>query len=222
MTGAWCRALDNEARAHHEAAHAVAMWRFGFGIAEVSIDGRGDAAGYAKPRRIDPFPDEDPTETKRAWVERLAMYLLAGDVAVRLMRPDVGNLQSLRDHENLHMLMSAIEDDGSVQFAWCAYLWQRVFTFISWPGQWFLIVGLAHQLIAHRTLAGAAAERYLTVAAERLEYDPSMPNCVLAGEVRNVCSPFHREWYEKAVGTPLQPKRTTVPETIAGLPCMAS
>jgi hypothetical protein len=208
---------DDEARAYHEAGHAVAMWRFGFGIAEVSIVGRGDASGHAKPARIDAIAAEDQAEAKRACVERRAMYLLAGDVAMRLLRPGAGNLQSATDHKNLHHLMASVEDDGSVQFAWCAYLWQRVFTFISWPGQWYLIVGLAHQLIADRTLSGAAAERYLTKAAERLEYDPWMPNCVLVGDIRNVCSPFHRHWYAKAAQKALEPKRTAIPTTLAGL-----
>jgi len=209
--------LDDEGSAYHEAAHAVALWRFGFGIAEMSIVGTAEARGYTEPARVVVIRPEDSPATKRARVELHAMYLLAGDVANRLLRPDVGNLQSQSDHARLHDLMFNVEDDGAVQLAWCAYLWQRVFTFVSWPGQWYLIVGLAQQLLAHGTLSGAAAERYLATAADRLQYDPWMPNCVLIGEVRPVCSPFHREWYEEACATPLAPKRTELPKTLINL-----
>lgn len=209
--------LDDEGSAYHEAAHAVAMWRHGFGIAELSIEGTDELRAYTEPARIVVIRPEDSPATKRHRVELQAMYLLAGDVAARLLRPDVGSRQSQSDHAQLHELMFAVEDDGAVQLAWCAYLWQRVYTFISWPGQWYLIVGLAHQLLEHRTLSGAAAERYLTVAADQLQYDPWMPNCVLVGEVRFACSPFHRDWYEKSWDTPLTPKRTEMPETLTGL-----
>jgi hypothetical protein len=209
--------LDDEASAYHEAAHAVAMWRFGFGIAEVSIVRRDHLRAYADPARMVVIESGDSPATKRRRIELRAMYLLAGDVAARLLRPNIGNLQSGTDHKQLHDLMFAVEDDGAVQLAWRAYLWQRVFTFVSWPGEWYLIVGLAHQLLEHRTLYGAAAERYLGIAADRLQYDPWMPNCVLVGEVRDVSSPFHRDWYERAWNTPLAAKPTEIPATLRDL-----
>src|SRR4051794_26835253 len=168
--------LDDEGTAYHEAGHSVAMWRLGFGIAEVSIEPTGTLRGYSHPARELVTRPDDSEATKRAHIEREATYLLAGDVATRLLRPDIGNGQSQSDHSRLHALMYAVEDDGDVQLAWCGYLWQRTYTFISWPGQWYLIVGLAHQLLEHRTLDGAAAERYLRLADQKLQYDPWMPN----------------------------------------------
>src|SRR5207244_13483687 len=100
----------------------------------------------------------------------------------------------------------SVEDDGDVQLAWCGYLWQRTFTFLAWQGQWYLVVGLAHQLLQHRTLTGLEAERYLRTAAGKLKYDPWMPNAVLVGEVRYVTSPFHRDWHRKSWDTPLPPR----------------
>ena len=113
--------------------------------------------------------------------------------------------------------MREVEDDASIRIAWCNYLWQRAYTFIAWPGQWYLVVGLAHQLLEHRTLDGAAAERYLRIAAAKVQYDPWMPNAGFIAEVTFVCSPWHREWHTRSWDTPMVAKRTALPQTLEGL-----
>jgi hypothetical protein len=213
--------LDDVESAYHEAGHAVAMWKLGFGISKVTIEPEGGLRGYADTARdLVPTPDA-PIYARREIIEQHALYLHAGDVATRLLRPDVGLAQAGYDHRRLHGLMNEVEDDGDVQLAWCGYLWQRTFTFIAWQGQWYLIVGLAQQLLEHRTLNGEETERYLRIAAEKLKYDPWMPNAVLVGEVRNVTSPFHREWQRKAWETPLPKRRTEMPPTLVGLSARA-
>src|SRR3954471_8641181 len=107
------KVLDDEAVAYHEAAHAVAMWRSGFGVVEVSIEGREGLRGYAEPARKVAIRRENPPWANSALVELASTYLLAGDVATRLLRPDVGSAQSQTDHQQLHDLMFAMEDDGA-------------------------------------------------------------------------------------------------------------
>src|SRR5438046_2179916 len=120
--------LNDVESAYHEAGHAVAMWKTGFGVAKVTIEPEGGLRAHTRSaRELVPTPDA-PTYVRRDIIERHALYLLAGDVATRLLRPDIGLAQAGRDHRELHDRMYSIEDDGDVQLAWCGYLWQRTFT----------------------------------------------------------------------------------------------
>src|SRR5438874_3179989 len=97
--------LDDVESAYHEAGHAVAMWKLGFGIAKVTIEPEGGLRGYAETAR-DLVPTLDaPKYAQRYIIEQHALYLLAGDVATRLLRPDIGLSQAGFDHRKLHGLM---------------------------------------------------------------------------------------------------------------------
>jgi hypothetical protein len=211
---------DDELIAYHEAGHAVAMWTLGLGIELVTIEPARGLSGYAiAASEYDEAADGD-VYARRFMVEQSGIQLHAGDVASRLLRPDVGPGQAAMDHRRVHAYMSRVEDDGGLQITWCHYLWQRAYTLLSWPPTWYVIVGLARQLLEHRTLMGKEAERYLGRAAEKLKYDPRMPNCVLLGEVTYVCSPWHQDW-QKASSASHVARRTDVPETIARLSAKA-
>jgi hypothetical protein len=211
---------DDELIAYHEAGHAVAMWTLGLGIDVVTIEPARELSDYATPVYEYDEPAAGDLYARRFIVEQSVTQLHAGDVASRLLRPQVGLGQAAIDHRRIHAYMSTVEDDAAVQITWCNHLWQRAYTLLSWPPKWYLVVGLAQQLLEHRTLVGKEAERYLGRAAEQLKYDPRMPNCVLLGEVTYVCSPWHRDW-QKASSSSHAGKRTDVPETIAALSAKA-
>ncbi|MEO8379996.1 MAG: hypothetical protein ABI779_10075 [Acidobacteriota bacterium] len=207
--------------AYHEAGHAVAMWVLGLGVKTVSIEPKGELSGYAEPALEYGDPPHDDLYARRFIVEQNVLYLHAGDVAARLFRPSVGLGQASTDHRSVHQWMYSVEDSGTIQITWCNHLWQRAYDLLHWPGNWFLVIGLAQQLLQHRTLHEAEATRYLHLATARLEYDPWMPNAVLVGEVMRVCSPWHRKWYEEAIAAEQKPKRTDMPTTIADLSARA-
>jgi hypothetical protein len=208
---------DMELFAYHEAGHAVAMWLLGLGVKSVSIEPKGSVLGYAEPACEYEQPPQNDHYAQRFIVEQYVLFLHAGDVAARFLRPSVGLGQASTDHQNIHRRMCTVEESGTVQITWCNHLWQRAYELLHWPGNWRLVVGLAHQLLQHRTLHEAEATRYLHLATERLKHDPWVPNVVLVGEVRQVCSPWHREWYHRSITAQQQVKPTHMPETIADL-----
>jgi hypothetical protein len=205
---------DDDLLAHHEAAHAVAMWKLGVGVRWTSIERTPATAGDTMPARGFAYRDE---HAKRYCIEQSGIVLHAGGVAEALLRPGEGVTGAGQDHDELHQLMYEVEDDGSVQIAWCGYLWQRAYEFIAWPGQWKLVVALARMLIKHRLLDGPGTERYLSRVEDTLKYDLSMPNAKLVGEVTYVCSPWHRGWYAKAVETKLPPRRTALLDNVLAI-----
>jgi Bacterial RNA polymerase, alpha chain C terminal domain len=208
---------DDELTAYHEAGHAVTMWKLGLGLARVTIESTHGLRGSTKSVREYAFTAEDNVCIRRFAVEQNGVVLHAGGVAEHLLHPSTTCAQSEIDHQRVHTLMSVVEDDGSIQLAWCNYLWQRAHSFLAWPGQWYLVIGLARQLLEHRSLEGAAAERYLRIAADRVQYDPRMPNAILIGEITWACSRWHRTWSEKSWATPMKAKRTELPQTLIGL-----
>jgi hypothetical protein len=212
---------DNELFAYHEAGHAVAMWVLGLGVKTVSIEPKGELSGYAEPALQYDDPPHNDLYARRFIVEQAVLYLHAGDVAARLLRPSVGLGQASRDHQIIHSCMYKVEDNGTVQITWCNHLWQRAYDLLHWPGNWFLVIGLAQQLLQHRTLHEREATRYLQLATERLKRDPWMPNAVLVGEVMPVCSPWHRTWYGQSLTATLKAKRTDMPVTITDLSARA-
>src|SRR4029078_349675 len=124
-------------------------------------------------------------------------------------------------HDSVHARMDTVEHNGSIHITWCNHLWQGAYHLLEFPGQWYLVAGLARQLLEHRALTGAEAERYLSIARERLKRDPEIPNAVLVCEVTPVCSPWHREWHQKSIVTTRKPKGTKLTRTIAGLSARA-
>jgi hypothetical protein len=211
---------DLELIAYHEAGHAVAMWVLGLGVKIVSIVPARGMSGYAEPEYEYVAPADADLHTRRFIAEQSVIQLHAGDVAARLVRPDVGLGQAGIDHRRIHGNLAGVEDDAALQITWCNYLWQRAYTLLTWPPKWYLVVGLARQLLEHGTLDGKEATRYLARAAEKLKFDPGMPNCILLGEVSYVCSPWHRDW-QQASPSAHPAKRTDLRESIAGLSAKA-
>jgi hypothetical protein len=208
--------IDDVIRAHHEAGHCVVLWRLGYGVKQVTIEPTDGLLAFTEARETASTSHPHP-HVRRFFVEQAALYLHAGNVAARLLRPEVSLAHAKSDHDTIHDLMFRVEDDGAAHAAWCMHLWQRAYTLLAWPGQWYLVVGLARQLLQYRRLSGEEVERYLEVADNLLQYDPRMPNAKLIGELTYVCSPWHRRWYEQSVATPLRPKRPDVPTSIASV-----
>jgi hypothetical protein len=207
---------DEERRAYHEAAHAVAMWKLGYGILHTTIDADKETSAHTKRARCYDLDSEHDPRRARYIVEQNALVLHAGSVAEQLLRPGSNWTDAGLDHERIHQEMSQVEDDGSVHITWCNYLWQRAYTLLAWPRQWKLIVALARVLLTYRTLDGASAELCLKRVDELLEHDPSIPNMVLIGEVTYVCSPWHRKWHSTSVDNTPPAKRTALPEAVEG------
>jgi hypothetical protein len=212
--------IDDVIRAHHEAGHCVVLWRLGYGVKRVTIEPSDGVLALTEARETADTSHPHP-HVRRFFVEQAALYLHAGSVAARLLRPEVSLAHAKGDHDAIHQLMFGVEDDGAAHAAWCMHLWQRAYTLLAWPSQWYLVVGLARQLLNYRMLNGEEVERYLQVADNLLQYDPRMPNAKLIGELTHVCSPWHRRWYEQSAATPLRPKRADVPTSIASLSAKA-
>jgi len=189
--------------AYHEAAHAVAMFRLGFGVRHLTIEPRDGLTGLCLPQRAPEFGDHEST-AGRAAIERYAMALHAGNAAERHLRPDHADTLARVDHKNVHFMLQWIEDDTAVEFAWCSYLWQRAYTFIADARQWRLVRKVADALLqGPPTLTASAAMRLLTDSAAALEHDPTMPDFQLLGEPPvQVRSPWHAEWYSGKPETP--------------------
>ncbi len=205
---------DEEPLAYHEAAHAVAMWKLHYGIESISIDPDERTLGHTRPARAYDLESARHRRGRRYIVEQNAIVLHAGSVAEQLLRPGRKPTAAAIDHDRIHEEMFRVEDDGSIHITWCNYLWQRTYTLLAWPGQWKLIVALARVLLTYRTLDGRSAEFYLKRADDVLRHDPSMPNAVLVGDVTYACSPWHRAWHSKCVGTTTPAKRTDLPEGV--------
>jgi hypothetical protein len=214
------KAIDpspDEPLAFHEAAHAVAMWKLGYGIGSISIDPDEHTLGHTKPARVFDLESERDPRGRRYIIEQNAIMLHAGSVAEQLLRPGTKETGAAIDHRQIHDQMYVVEDNGSIHITWCNYLWQRTYTLLAWPGQWKLIVALARALLTYRKLDGRSAEFYLKRADDVLRHDPSMPNAVLIGEVTYVCSPWHRTWHSKSVETTTPAKRTDLPERVENM-----
>jgi hypothetical protein len=210
-------AKEDERLAYHEAAHAVAMWKLGYGIDRVTIDPSGDGPGHAKPASSYDLESVSDEPSRRFVVEQDAMVLHAGRVAEQLLHPRSQQTLAFLDHDQIHREMQQVEDDKSIQITWCNYLWQRTYTLLARPAQWKLIVALARELLTYRTLDGRSAELYLKGASEFLRHDSSIPNAVLAGEVTYVCSPWHRAWHSKSLETISPAMSTDLPECIENM-----
>ena len=153
---------DDELFAYHEAGHAVAMWVLGLGIKIVTIQPKGGLRGYAKPALHYEERHDSNIHYRRFIVEQHALYLHAGDVATRLLHPDVPLGQAAIDHKSVHEWMYNVEDNGTLQITWCNHLWQRAYDLLHWPGNWFL-VRVAQQM-SRTACSEREATRYLQLA----------------------------------------------------------
>jgi len=205
----------------HEASHAIAMWRLGFGVEQCRIVERAGDLGATIPiRAVDDLSGSDEG-TRRAAIERSGIALLAGNAGERRHRDDVDSAMSARDHAALHELMGAVEDDGSVRITWCSHVWQRAFAFVSEPRNWLLIVALARALERYGQLERDEIDVYLARVAAAIEHDGLTPNARLLDEARPVCSPWHRAWYGASLTSSVPEPRTELPESLTCIPVKA-
>jgi hypothetical protein len=185
-----------ELLAHHEAAHAVAMYRLGFGVRFLTLNRVDDFTGLCRPRRAPQFGDHLTAEG-RLEIEQYLLALHAGNAAERHLVPDRPDRRALYDHTNVHLMLQWIEDDTAVEFAWCSYLWQRSYAFITDPRQWRFVQKVARSLMdGPRTLGTTDVVRLLDATAAEVERDRTLPDFQLLGQPPvNVRSPWHARWY---------------------------
>ena len=186
-----------ERLAHHEAGHAVAMYRLGFGVRSITLEGTDpEATGECWPRRVPQLGDHE-TADGRAEVEQYLVALHAGNAAERHLNPDRVVRNSLIDHTHVHRMLQWMEDDTAVEFAWCSYLWQRAYAYITDPRQWRFVQKVARRLLdGPRTLGTEAVNRLLDTAADEVERDRTLPDFQFLGQPPvNVRSPWHARWY---------------------------
>jgi hypothetical protein len=205
---------EEERLAWHEAAYAVAMRKLGYRLDWVSIEPNEQTQGHLDLPRDYDRDSARGLMLRRHLVEQTAMILHAPSAAGQLLRPGSDQTDLSSRHDLLHREMYKVEDSGSVQLTWCNYLWQRIYEVLAWPGQWKALVALARVLRTHRTLDGRTAEFYLKSVDDALKHDPSMPNAVLIGEIKFVCSPWHWTWDAKCRETSISARRTDLPEAV--------
>lgn len=184
--------------AHHEAGHAVAMYRLGFGVRSITLEGTDpNATGECCPRRVPHLGDHE-TAAGRAEIEQYLVALHAGNAAERHLDPDRVVRNSLIDHAHVHRMLQWMEDDTAVEFAWCSFLWQRAYAYITDPRQWRFVQKVARRLLdGPRTLAAEPVNRLLDAAAAEIERDRTLPDFMFLGRPPvNVRSPWHARWYQ--------------------------
>ena len=190
-------ASAEELHAHHEAAHAVAMYRLGFGVRFLTLDRYDDFNGVCRPRRAPQIGDH-MTAAGRAEIEQYLVTLHAGNAAERHLAPDQPDRRALHDHTCVHQMLQWMEDDTAVEFSWCSYLWQRAYAFISDPRQWRFVQKVARRLMdGPRTLGTVDVNRLLDSVADEVERDRTLPGFQFLGQPPvNVRSPWHSRWYD--------------------------
>jgi hypothetical protein len=209
---------DEELLAAHESAHCLMLWKLRLGIREVTIERRGKNWGFTTAARSYDLAAARNRASRRYMIEQQAMHLLAGSVAERLLRPDCEGTAAVADHERLHREMSLVADSGSIQFAWCDYLWQRAYEYLAWPGRWKPLIAFAGLLRKHRTIDGRSAEVYLARATDFIKRSAgAMPDFTLVGEVTYASSPWHRVWHRTNEKTPARAMKTDLPAGIEAL-----
>ena len=186
-----------ERLAYHEAGHAVAMYRLGFGVRSITLEGiDSNAQGSCSPRRVPEIGDHE-TAAGRMAIEQYLVALHAGNAAERHLEPERVVRNSLIDHTHVHRMLQWMEEDTAVEFAWCSYLWQRAYAYITDPRQWRFVHKVARRLLdGPRTLGTAAVNHVLETAAGEVDRDRTLPDCVFLGQPPvNIRSPWHARWY---------------------------
>jgi hypothetical protein len=194
---------EDTLRAIHEAGHAVAMYRLGYGLGAVSIKRTKTLGGFTRPEReIENIALDAPDG--RTTLERYIMVLHAGSVAEQIHVPYVATTFSRLDHDGVHTMLEYEETDYSVLVTWCAYLWQRTYVLLLDPRQWDLVTFMAKALLAFTTISGKDATFLLKDQdeARRKKYG----NARSAGGGSEVVIPWHRQWLRRAAAG----KRETV------------
>ena len=194
MSNADWREIQSEevVTAFHESGHAVAMWKLGFGVGRVSAEPTISLQGYAEPAFEYVEPANANEHTRRFVVEQTALYLHAGDVAARLLCPDIGRGQAEEDHYLIHRRMDKVESDRTVQSTWCGYLWQRSRCLLAPPAHWHLVAALAYRLIEEGALDGKEVERYLLREESNWRHQSAVSKIARLDRAVFVSSPWHR------------------------------
>jgi hypothetical protein len=180
------------------------MFRLGFGVRLLSVEPHGAFAGQSAPERQPSLSDRE-TAAGREAIERFGIVYHAGNAAERHLCPGIVKTHgSAFDHEKLHMMLQWVEKDTAVEFAWCSYLWQRAYAFISDARQWRFVRRVADTLLrGPYTFEGREATHLLERFAADVERDSTIPEIEFLGQPPVLMrSPWHTQW---SCGMPEEP-----------------
>jgi ATP-dependent Zn protease len=136
-------------------AHAVADWKFGFKIKQVTIVPSDGALGTAKTKGLQLRRLEHEKLTGKHYHDMI-VTLLAGEEAQRRFNPrSMRRHGAASDHRSAKEVLIRLHEDAEKEcFHAFRYLRARARNFISNPQNWRLIEDLAKALLERRTLTG--------------------------------------------------------------------
>jgi hypothetical protein len=162
--------LAIQATAYHEAGHAVAAYRLGVSLRQVSIEPDESSAGHVKHQRLlDKTVAYDRSDRNRMRVERLVIVCLAGLEAQRKF--NARTVRHFHAHSDYQSAVGAVErftTSNEETQAYINYLLARTRSLLAEPGGWEEIIGLATALLERQRLTGKEAVRIIRGATNRL------------------------------------------------------
>lgn len=144
--------MRRDAKAYHEAGHAVVAFFNRFRIDFATIRRSGDAEGMVmlKPGRLDL---DSATPVMRQKVERWIIVTLAGDIAQRKFAPRSSRQwQTTSDRAAAADLALSVCGSGESATAYLA--WLQIVTRDIVDGRWPMIDRVARELLAKETISG--------------------------------------------------------------------
>jgi hypothetical protein len=128
--------------AYHEAGHAIAQWRLGFKIKEVTIVPKGDVAGsvsHKRSLRLYRLAWEIPTGKQLGRYHDMIITTLAGEEAQRRFSTrSVRRDRSASDYRFVNDLLCRLHDDDEERFDAFRYLRSKARSFVNHPESWML------------------------------------------------------------------------------------
>jgi hypothetical protein len=163
--------LNSPPVAYHEAGHAVAQWRFGFKIKEVTIVPDGEVAGsvsHKRSLRLYRLEWEIPTGKQLGRYHDLIVTTLAWEEAQRRFRPrSVRRDRSAGDYRFVNELLLRLHGEAEPErLAAFRYLQLRARHFVNHPENWLLIEALAKALLERQMLSGEEVKQVILASFE--------------------------------------------------------
>ena len=149
---------NTEATAYHEAGHALADFRLGFKIKQVSVISDGTCAGFVSRRlglKLSPLEFGCTTsKTVARWHDHI-LTLLAGEEAQRrFSAKSVRSHHAAQDRSVVVDVLMRLHSDQDELRAVYRYLQIRARNLVCHPVNWQMIECLAKLLLEKKTLTG--------------------------------------------------------------------
>jgi hypothetical protein len=167
---------QREAKAHHEAGHAVADLELGFRVSRVTIVAADDSLGRCEGGSKVPSwlePDVTVDMRTRSWIERRVMGILAGPIAEERFTGRPNHDGAAGDWRQAVTLADFVCGSADEVAAFLAWLKIRTANFLASCERWPMVEAVARALLERGTLTGHGVK---TVARKaRMDLLPPMP-----------------------------------------------